>query len=135
MSVLVAAVGLVIVVASVALVLPGSAGTASQRSRWVGRCGFTGSPYGRLGVYIEKGPVSCAKGRRLIHRGFHAPGEAVGTGDVRYPSGWVCGGQMGSYFCARPLWDPGGHPREYVAALACHLGSATCPARIKRGVP
>lgn len=106
---------------------------------WVRRCGFTGSPYGRLGVYVEKGPVSCHKGRHLIHKAFFAPGESVGTGFVRYPNGWVCGGQMGSYFCAKPLWYPNGHPKQYVAALACHMGSGPdrvkCPRRIVRDVP
>jgi hypothetical protein len=124
---------------SVAVVSPGMAGATSQGSRWVGRCGFTQSPYGRLGVYIEKGSVSCREGRHLIHREFHASGESVGTGDVRYADGWVCGGQMGSYFCAKPLWHPPGHPKRYVAALACHMGSGSsevrCPGRIERRIP
>ncbi len=111
----------------------------AHSSHWVARCGFARSPYGSLGVYIEKGSVSCGKGRRLIHRAFYAPGESVGTGSVRYPSGWVCGGQMGSYFCAKPLWRPGGHPKKYVAALACHIGSGPtrvrCPRRIERDIP
>jgi hypothetical protein len=125
--------------ALLALATPGVAGAARQGSRWVGRCGFTQSPYGRLGVYIEKGPVSCRQGRHLIHEEFHASGESIGTGEVRYPSGWVCGGQMGSYFCAKPLWHPPGHPRRYVAALACHMGSGSsevrCPGRIERRIP
>lgn len=112
---------------------------ATHSSHWVQRCGFAGSPYGRLGVYVEKGPVSCRKGRHLIHQEFYAPGESVGTGNVLYPNGWVCGGQMGSYFCAKPLWQPHGHPEQYVAALACHMGSGPtrvrCPSRIERQVP
>jgi hypothetical protein len=125
--------------ASVAIAAPGMAGGSQHGSRWVARCGYASSPYGQLGVYIEKGDVSCSAGRRLIHREFYAPGESIGTGSVRYPSGWVCGGQMGSYFCAKPLWYPPDHPKRYVTALACHMGSeptaVRCPRRIERRVP
>jgi hypothetical protein len=125
--------------ASLALDTGASAQAGAHSPPWVARCGFARSPYGRLGVYIERGQVSCGKGRRLIQRAFHGPGESVGTGSVRDPDGWVCGGQMGSYFCAKPLWHPGRHPDQYVAALACHMGSGPlrvrCPRRIERNIP
>jgi hypothetical protein len=122
-----------------ASITPVSAQARRHSSHWVDRCGFTSSPYGRLGVYIEKGRVSCRKGRHLIHREFYAPGKSVGTGSVLYPNGWVCGGQMGSYFCAKPLWYPNEQPKEYVGALACHMGSGPtavrCPVRVRLQVP
>jgi hypothetical protein len=123
---------------SLAMSAGGPSPAAAHGSDRVRRCGYASSPYGKLGVYIEKGQVPCRGGRRSIRRAFYATGESVGpTDSVRYPDGWVCGGQMGTYFCGKPLWLGGGHPRQYVLALACRrsLNPAGCPGWIDRHIP
>jgi hypothetical protein len=81
------------------------------------RCGFTQSPYGRLGIYITLGDTSCRTGEFLIHRSFYTAGTPTKFGDMeRYPDGWICGGQMGTYSCDKP--SPS-HPTKAVLGLAC----------------
>jgi hypothetical protein len=100
----------------------GHARSASAKYR---RCGFTSSPYGRLGIYIGKGKVGCKEAESLIHRSFYVAGEITHDGDLeRYPGSWYCGGQMGAYTCSRP--SPA-HPHELIEGLECNLPSVGCP--------
>jgi hypothetical protein len=97
----------------------------------VKRCAFATSPYGRIGVYVTKGHVTCRRGVLLIHRMFYVAGKPTGAGDTeRYSDGWLCGGQMGYYSCARPSTR---HPKQSVEGIACHLGSVTCPKVVRLG--
>ena len=92
------------------------------------------------GGYVAEGRVSCSQGKFLIHREFSQAGVDVGTGEARYRDGWVCGGQMGYYFCRYPYsrFVSGKYTRE-VDAQACKSRGVGCPGRVarlfRRGTP
>ena len=89
------------------------------------RCGFTGSPYGRIAIYVQKGKVACRTAEFVIHRAFYSSGQPTGNGDDQlFPGDWICGGQIGYYGCVRPTIQ---RPIEAVAGIACHEGNVTCP--------
>jgi hypothetical protein len=92
--------------------------------RSVPRCGFTSSPYGTLGIYVQKGRVNCRRAAFLIHRAFYITGQPSGLNEERYPDGWICGGQMGVYVCSTPSIR---NPTQEVEGLACHMGTVRCP--------
>jgi hypothetical protein len=102
---------------------------ASAASTRYHRCGYTTSPYGRLGIYVLKGSVACLEGERLIHRAFYVAGEPTHYGDSeRYPGSWICGGQMGYYTCSRPT---PAHPNAQVEGRACDMPGVGCPANTR----
>jgi hypothetical protein len=103
---------------------------ASATATRYDRCGYTTSPYGRLGIYVIKGDVSCSEAERLIHRAFHMAGEPTRYGDSeRYLGNWICGGQMGYYTCSRPT---PAHPKAQVEGRACTMRGVGCPAAAGR---
>lgn len=122
------AVGLAVtIVASQMATAAGVSAARAHASRVVHRCGYARSPLGRLGVYITKGDVSCARGAFLLHRPFFIAGTPTGTGNtVRYSDGWLCGGGMGHFACARPSLK---RPSQYVQGLLCdfRFGNHGCP--------
>jgi len=106
--------------------------TAAASARTIGRCGFTSSPYGRVGVYVVKGRVPCAEAEFLIGRAFYNSGVATNLPDASlFQDGWLCGGQMGFYNCATPTFASA---RLEVQAIACHLGSVRCPASTRTSI-
>jgi hypothetical protein len=124
----------VIVCAAGVLCAPSSL-ARTDRTASVRRCGLVGSPYGPLGVYPALGHVSCAKSKALIERSFNQAGIPVGTGESRYRDGWVCGGQMGYYFCNYPYRNfSTGKYTQMVDARACRLRGVGCPGRVREEV-
>jgi hypothetical protein len=120
----------------------GAAPRAARRS--VSRCAVLSRPAGvhvyfpkRLGIYIAAGSVSCAEGEQLIRRAFTVAGTPTGAGDMaRYPGGWTCGGQMGSYECLYPYSravNP--HFTEEVIGLDCTARPVGCPTRTTAYLP
>lgn len=91
------------------------------------RCTITTSPYGPIGVYVLTGRVSCHHATIEIHRSFYAHGvplpDVAGTPEL-FSDGWICGGQMGYYFCQTPTLT---NPSAYVTGLACQTEQTTCP--------
>jgi hypothetical protein len=106
-----------------------SAAPVAHTARTTARCGFTGSPYGPLGVYAMKGRVSCSRAEFLLHREFYGRGTLTGNAnpDELYKDGWLCGGQMGSYWCWFPTPT---NPTRAVEGLACRFGPK-CPGRTR----
>ena len=102
---------------------------AQSTSATYRRCGFTSSPYGRLGIYVIMGKVRCSKAEWLIHQSFYVAGEPTYYGDSeRYPGNWICGGQMGYYTCSEP--SPA-HPSEQVEGRACSMRGVGCPRKTR----
>lgn len=81
--------------------------------------------YGPIGVYIEKGHVSCREGEKRLADALEGKGTPLQTGESRY-QGWVCGGQMGHYFCRKPFPNA----NEEVVGEACDFSGVSCPARV-----
>jgi hypothetical protein len=102
-------------------------------SRSVAICGHTSSPFGSLGLYVAEGGVTCAKGAFLIHREFKVEGISIGN-EGRYPDGWLCGGQMGYYFCFWPWNAPHLRFSERVYAQACTIAGVGCPVRVREPI-
>lgn len=104
----------------------GAAEPKSHVARSISRCGFTNSPYGRIGIYVMKGKVRCRSAEFVVHRAFYVSGTPInGAGSsALYADGWICGGQMGYYTCTSPTVS---NPSTAVEGIACHFGSVTCP--------
>jgi hypothetical protein len=125
---------LLLIGASLAVVLAVAAVAAAKtpvRYRLDARCGHTSSPYGALGVYVAEGRLTCAEGAFLIHREFKGGGISMPTDEARYPDGWICGGQMGFYFCFWPWNAPHDRFTKRVYAQACTIAEVGCPARVQ----
>jgi hypothetical protein len=104
---------------------------AAGRTVTVKRCGYVGSGSYKWGIYPVDGHVSCKQAKALMWRAQTKPGIPTGSySDERYPDGWLCGGQMGYYFCGWP-YSKARHPfTRLINAQACHLLHVGCPARI-----
>jgi hypothetical protein len=114
------AVGLA-VLASRGSALAGATASRADGARSVRRCSFTGSPYGRIGVYLIKGRVGCDQAEFVIHRAFYASGTGIDTlSSTLFADRWICGGQMGSLHCQIPTYT---NPSVEVEGLACHFGA------------
>jgi hypothetical protein len=126
----------VLALAAVLAIAAVAAAETPARYRSVARCGRTSSPIGPLGLYVAEGRVTCAKAAFLIHRpSTNAEVTLIGLGDYgRYPDGWLCGGQMGYYFCFWPWNAPHLRYRERVYAQSCTTAGVGCPARVREWV-
>jgi hypothetical protein len=123
---------------------PAAAAAPRERTVTVNRCGVLSAPAHprsffpkRLGVYLAQGRVSCREGEYLIRRAFTVAGVDTGVGDSeRYRDGWVCGGQMGYYFCAYPASQL--RTRRFtkeVLAQDCTDRQVGCPRRVRTALP
>jgi hypothetical protein len=115
--------------AALALLIPSVSETRPLST--VTQCASTSSPYGRIGIYVVRGPVSCRQAKFEIHRAFRTPGVDLGTGITLYRDGWLCGGQMGYYFCSFPTLTGAA---RYVDGRAC-APYAGCPPTISDDPP
>lgn len=101
---------------------------ATSTTETVPRCGYMTNEYqGRLGLYIADGSVSCAQAAQVMSQAFsNAPSTTIATDESLYADGWVCGGQMGEYFCSWPyLQVEADDPQKEVIALSC--SNPGCP--------
>lgn len=104
----------VVLVAALLTILV-SAGLAASRSADATaathhRCGYMGTGSDRSGLYVLEGNVTCQTAKRLISQMSQAAVPVWASMDL-YQSGWVCGGQMGTYVCS---W-----PGKFVLDLLC----------------
>lgn len=100
-----------------------------QAARSVKRCGYVSDRYGRAGVYIAHGRVSCSRAKSIIrYTNRCGCGELLPVAGslAKFPNGYTCGGHMGYYFC-----DKGsvGHPTAQILWQTC--SNPGCPARIR----
>jgi hypothetical protein len=96
----------------------------AQTAKQVSRCATFRSVYGPIGVYITKGHVSCREGRKDLKASLEGKGTPFYSGGIY--EGWYCGGQMGYYFCKKPV----SKASKEAVGQACDVPHVGCPARL-----
>jgi hypothetical protein len=103
--------------------------SSAQAARSVKRCGYVSDQYGRAGVYITNGKLTCAKAKSIIrYTGTCGCGHLlpVAGSEEKYPNGYTCGGHMGYYFCVKGSIR---HPTVRISWQTC--SNPGCPAAVR----
>lgn len=117
-----------LVVVAVALI----SAPPSDAARSTARCGYSGTSNDRRGIYIVRGPMSCAEVKRYLRRLSQAYRDGTTTSidnNVSFYQGYYCGGRMGYYFCENTR--PGGkRSSRLFKERSCSPQTPGCPSRI-----